>query len=219
MEMLKWIALLITHLMVAQSFRYDGSTDCDFVRSSYIQMERSLWDKYVDKVSALTRNERLYKIFNQHHMFIEQYMDKSYDGDDFKVLSKFYEWTNVEGDVKSIHALFKDHFRRRLDLELSSNGEGFDERACLDLAETVVSDPLWPVNNTLAKIENNFINQGLFYKAKSVRHCRQVPLNPHNKAIKLIQLTLNHSRKHQSHSARLRDRRSRFCINSTMQSP
>lgn len=173
--MLKCIALClaITHLHLVQSFRYEGSNECDFVRSSYIQMERNLWEKYVDKVSsALPQNDRLKKIFAQHHMFIEQYMDKPYDGEAFNVLKNFYEWTNLESDVKSIHQLFKDHFQRRLELELENNDVndgGFDERASLDLAETVVSDPLWPVNATLEKIQNNIYNQGLYYKAKSVR--------------------------------------------------
>lgn len=175
MEKLKHVALLcliITHLNFVQSSRYEGSTDCDFVRTSYVQLERSLWEKYVDKVSLLSRNERLYKIFNQHHMFIEQHMSKPFESEDFSVLSKFYEWTNIEPDVKSIHSLFKDSFRHRMELELENNdvnAGGFDERANLDLAETVITDPLWPVNATLEKIQNNIYNQGLYYKAKSVR--------------------------------------------------
>lgn len=172
---LKTIALLcliITHLNFVQSSRYEGSTDCDFVRSSYIQLEKSLWEKYVDKVSMLTRNERLYKIFNQHYMFIQQHMDKSYEPQDFSVLERFYEWHILEPDVNSIHALFKDNFRHRLETELETNdisNDGFDERANLDLAETVLTDPLWPVNATLEKIQNNIYSQGLYYKAKSVR--------------------------------------------------
>jgi hypothetical protein len=104
-------------------------------------------------------------------MFIEQHMSKPFDAEDFRVLSKFYEWNNIEPDVKSIHALFKDSFQHRMELELENNdvnSGGFDERASLDLAETVISDPLWPVNATLDKIDNNIYNQGLYYKAKSV---------------------------------------------------
>lgn len=184
------LCLIVTHLNVAQSFSHEGSVECDFARSSYVQMEKVLWEKYVDKVSSLTKNERLYKIFNQHHMFIEQYMDKPYDADAFSVLSKFYEWNNIEADVKSVHALFKDSFRHRLDLELGSNndvsGGGFDERANLDLAETIISDPLWPVNATLNKIQNNIYNQGIYYKAKSVRASfslpRFIPFNAQKKS-------------------------------------
>lgn len=161
------LCLAITHLSLVQSSRYEGSTDYDFVRSSYIQMERSLWEKYVDKNSLMSRNERLYKIFNQHHMFIEQYMSEPFNVEAFNILSRFYEWNNIEPDVKSIHALFKDNFQRRIEMELT-NSE-FDERANLDLAETIVTDPLWPVNATLDKIDNNIYNQGIYYKAKSVR--------------------------------------------------
>lgn len=166
--------LIVTVLSGAQSLRYEGSTEGDFVRSSYMQLERSIWDKYVDKVSALSKNERLYKIFNQHFVFVQQHMTKGYDGADFEVLARFYEWNVIEPDVKSIHALFKDNFVHRLETELETNdvnGAGFDERAALDLAETVLTDPLWPVNATLEKIQNNIYNQGLYYKAKSVR-CR-----------------------------------------------
>lgn len=166
-------ALLCTFLMHSnvQSIRYEGSTDPDYARSLYIQLERNLWEKYIDKNSSLTRNERLYKIFNQHNMFIQQYVDQNYNDEDFKVLSRYYEWNNLESDVKSIHGLFKNNFVDRLTKDLETNdfrSNGFDERANLDLAETVVSDPLWPINATLNKIEINIYQQGLYYKAISV---------------------------------------------------
>lgn len=168
------VCLLVTCFTSSyvKSSRYEGSAEIEFVLSSYIQLEKSLWEKYVDKVSLLSINDRLYKIFNQHYMFIQQHMTRNFDDEDFAVLSRFYEWNVVEPDVKSIHALFKDHFCQRLEKELESNDvsdSGFDERACLDLAETVLKDPLWPVNATLEKIQNNIYNQGLYYKAKSVR--------------------------------------------------
>ena len=166
-------ALLCTFLMHSnvQSIRYEGSTDPDYARSMYIQLERNLWEKYIDKNTTLTRNERLYKIFNQHFMFIQQYVDQNYNDEDFKVLSRYYEWTNLESDVKSIHSLFKDNFVYRLAKDLEKNdfrSNGFDERANLDLAETVISDPLWPINATLNKIEINIYQQGLYYKAIAV---------------------------------------------------
>lgn len=172
--MLRQVLLLclITFSNYVLSSRFEGSTECDFVRSSYIELERSLWEKYVDKVSSLSRQDRLYKIFNQHYTFIHQYMDTNFDDEAFTVLAKFYEWNIIEPDVKSIHSLFKDSFRHRLELELETNeinGVGFDERAGLDLAETILTDPLWPVNGTIEKIQNNIYNQGLYYKAKSVR--------------------------------------------------
>jgi Domain of unknown function (DUF4803) len=165
------LCLIVTHLHGAQSFRFEGSAECDFARSSYLLMEKNLWDKYVDKVMpSLTRNERLHKIFNQHYMFIQQHMNEAYNESDFSVLSRFYEWNNLQPDVKSVHSLFKDNFVHRLEIDLESNDvDGFNERAGLDLAETVLTDPLWPVNATLEKIQNNIYSQGLYYKAKSVR--------------------------------------------------
>lgn len=166
------LCLFVTHLSYVQLSRYEGSTEVDFARSAYVQLEKSLWDKYVDKITSLSLSERLYKIYNQHYMFIQQKMNSNYDDQDFSVLSRFYEWNVIEPDVKSIHVLFKDNFRHRLEVELERNdvqADGFDERAGLDMAETVLTDPLWPVNDTLEKIQNNVYNQGLYYKAKSVR--------------------------------------------------
>lgn len=166
------LCLLVTLLSFAQSSRYEGAGEADFARSSYIQLEKSLWDKYVDKITTLSLSERLYKIYNQHYVFIQQLLSSNYDDRDFSVLARFYEWNVIEPDIKSVHALFKDNFRHRLEVELETNdvkADGFDERAGLDMAETILSDPLWPVNSTLEKIQNNVYNQGLYYKAKSVR--------------------------------------------------
>lgn len=157
--------------LFVQSKRYEGSADPDYARSMYIQLERNLWEKYIDKNTSLTRNERLYKIFNQHFMFMQQYVDPNYNADNFNVLTRYYEWNNLEPDIKSIHNLFKDNFMYRLTKDLETNDfrtNGFDERANLDLAETVVSDPLWPINATLNKIDINIYQQGLYYKAISV---------------------------------------------------
>lgn len=154
-----------------QSIRYEGSTDADYARSTYIQLERNLWEKYIDKNTSLTLNECLYKIFNQHNMFIQQYVDQNYNAEDFSILSRYYEWNNLEQDIKSIHSLFKDNFMYRLTKDLETNDfrtNGFDKRANIDLAETVLSDPLWPINATLDKIETNIYQQGLYYKAISV---------------------------------------------------
>lgn len=162
---------LICFVVFVEASRYEGSTDCDFVRSSYIQLEKGHWDKYIDKVSSLSRDERLYKVINQHFMFVQQYMQSVYRDQDFDVLQRFYEWNVIEPDIKSVHSLFKEHFEGRLEKELEeyTNDGSFDERAFLDLAETVLQDPLWRINTTLEKIQNNIYNQGLYYKAKSVR--------------------------------------------------
>ncbi|KAG5678259.1 hypothetical protein PVAND_007951 [Polypedilum vanderplanki] len=163
-------AFMYNGISFVQSIRYEGSTDPDFTRGSYIQLEKTLWEKYVDKTSSLTTNERLYKIFNQHYMFIKQFINETYNGDDFNVLTRYYEWNNLEPDVKSIHNLFKDNFMRRLEIDLQTNDfrtTGFDEHANVDLAETITNDPLWPINATLEKIQNNIYNQGLYYKAIS----------------------------------------------------
>lgn len=167
-----FIALL--SISTVYSVKFEGTADPDFVRESYIQLERNLWEKYVDKQMPLTTNERLYKIFNQHLMFIKQYINQSNMDEDFNVLSRYYEWANLEPDVKSIHMLFRDSFIHRLELNLETtdfNSVGFDKQANIDFVETVLKDPLWPINATLEKIQTNVYNQGLYYKAISVRVC------------------------------------------------
>jgi len=152
--------------------RYQGTTDPDFVRAAYVQMEKSLWEKYVDKVSSLTQNERLYKLFNQHYVFVQQNLDSNYEGSDYKVLARFYEWSVIETDIINIHNLFqafKQHLVRELESHDKHNEGGFDERASLDLTETVLHDSLWPINGTIEKIQNVIFSQGLYYKAVSVR--------------------------------------------------
>lgn len=217
------VCLIITHLNNVQSSRYEGSTECDFIRSSYIQLEQSIWEKYVDKVTLLSRNDRLYKIFNQHYMFIQQHMDKNYDDQDFNILARFYEWNIIEPDVKSIHALFKDHFRHRLETELESNdvnGKGFDERASLDFAETVLTDPLWPINATMEKIQSNIYNQGLYYKAKSVRGAfTNYEIIVFNQGSIIIRKTfvMTCSRKHQLLFVHHNDHLNKFSTNFIMQ--
>lgn len=164
------LALLTTSLV--NSVKFEGSAEPDFVRETYIQLEKNLWEKYVDKQSTLTSTERLYKIFNQHLMFINQYVNHYYNDEDFSVLSRYYEWTTLEPDVKSIHMLFRDSFIHRLELDLETtdfNSVGFDKQANIDLAETVLKDPLWPINATLEKIQTHIYNQGIYYKAVSVR--------------------------------------------------
>jgi Fe-S cluster biosynthesis and repair protein YggX len=152
--------------------KFEGTADPDYVRESYIQLEKNLWDKYVDKQTTLTNNERLYKIFNQHLMFIKQNINQNYNGEDFSALSRFSEWNSLEPDIKSIHMLFRDSFIHRLELDLETtdfNSVGFDKQANIDLAETVLKDPLWPINATLEKVQTHIYNQGLYYKASMVR--------------------------------------------------
>src|SRR5690349_11420729 len=96
LKRLTLLCLLITHLSFVQSSRYEGSTDVDFARSSYIQLEKSLWDKYVNKITSLSMTDRLYKIYNQHFVFIEQFMNNNYNDQDFSVLARFYEWNVIE---------------------------------------------------------------------------------------------------------------------------
>lgn len=162
---------LQTCLKGAYSYRYQGSTESDYVRGSYVQLENNLWQKVVNKESLYTQNERLFKIFNQHYAFVQQYLDKNYDGDDFNVLQRFYEWNVLETDLINVHKLFET-FRQNLEHELESNDkkEGdFNERANLDLIETILDDPLWPINATIEKINLVISGQGLYYKAVAVR--------------------------------------------------
>ena len=163
-----WLLVVIALINCVESFRYEGAGEPDFIKDAYLKMEMSLYDKYVDKDSkSITQNDRLYKVFNQHHMFIKQYLNTTYNPRDFTVLSRFYEWNTIENDINGIHHLF-EAFRQHLETVLTENGGGFDERASLDFIETTLEDPQWPVNETLQKIKTIVMDQGLYYKAISV---------------------------------------------------
>lgn len=163
-----WLLVVIALINCVGSFRYDGAGEPDFIKDAYMKMEFSLWEKYVDKDSnSITKNDRLYKVFNQHHMFIKEYLSDNYNPRDFTVLSRFYEWNTIEMDINGIHHLF-EAFRQHLETVLTENGGGFDERASLDFIETTLEDPQWPVNETLHKIKTIVMDQGLYYKAISV---------------------------------------------------
>lgn len=152
--------------------RNEGSSQTDTTVFQYVQLQKNTWDKYVERESSLSLDERIYKILNQHYVFVKSYsLQNGYNDNDFKVLEKFYEWKNLEPDVKSLHDLFSTNFVRLLESQLkdSSDDKPFDQRKLLDFAETVLFDVLWPVNGTLEKLQNNIYNQGLFYKANTVR--------------------------------------------------
>lgn len=170
MKIIFW-GFLLMKIANVELFRYEGTTLTDFAVTSYVQLEKNIWDKYVDGETSLSLQERVYKILNQHYVYVMQYIEQMNVTDkDFQILDKFYEWKSIEHDVNSVHKFFKDNFLRQLESQLKNGAEDTapDQRALLDLAETILFDKLWPVNMTIEKLQNNVYNQGLFYKAKTV---------------------------------------------------
>jgi hypothetical protein len=167
-----YLTILLLYMAKVESFKYEGSTQIDIAVTSYLQLEKNIWEKYVNGETSLSLHERIYKILNQHYVYVMQYIQPTnVDDKDFKILEKFYEWKSIEHDVKSIHDLFKNSFLRQLENQLKNDVEeisAVDQRALLDLSETVLFDNLWPVNATIEKMQNSVYNQGLFYKANSV---------------------------------------------------
>lgn len=167
-------SVLLTFVLLActyctECYVYQGATECDFIRDEYINLETSLWDKYINK-DGLSKNYILYTIIDQHHTFLKKYLRDFYEEKHYNVLQRFYEWNLVEKDVLEIHNLF-EATRHFLDNEMKVGDKvtgGFDERAGLDLAETVLHDPQWPVNTTIEQLNSIIIGQGLYYRSISV---------------------------------------------------
>lgn len=171
-KLILYLSIFLPLIVNVNLTRNEGSSQTDTTVFQYIQLQKNTWDKYVDRESSLSLDERVYKILNQHFVFVKSYeLQNNYNENDFKVLEKFYEWKNLEPDVKSLHGLFGENFVSLLERQLkdASDETSFNQRALLDFAETVLFDKLSPINGTIEKLQNNIYSQGLFYKANTVR--------------------------------------------------
>lgn len=167
-SVLQTFVLLVCTYCV-NSYVYQGASSPDFIRDEYIQLEAKIWSDYVEN-DQLNRNYKLYQIIDKHQSFLKKYLRDPIEEKHYNVLSRFYEWNLVEKDVLEIHNLFEAtaHF---IDNEMKIGDKitgGFEERAALDLAETILHDAQWPVNTTLQQLDNIIVGQGLYYRSIQV---------------------------------------------------
>lgn len=155
-----------------------GSTDVDDLRHRYFELENRAWTivNQIDKVEnqkdedrVLQRNVILKELIAIYAGFASDELgaDSTYDEDDYFILKRFYEWQLLEQDLINVHKLFDAlrQFMGKNRQHLPADDADF-ELATMDLTDTVLSDPHFPVNATLEQIDTIMVRQGLYYKAQ-----------------------------------------------------
>lgn len=158
-----------------------GSTDVDTLRHRYLEMEKRAWTivNQIDKVDnqkeedrRLQRNIILKELLDIYSGFANNDLgsDSTYNEDDYFILKRFYEWQLLEQDLINVHKLF-DAIRQFMRNKDHRPGDDADlELAIMDITDTVLSDPHFPVNSTLDEIDRIMIRQGMYYKAQLVTY-------------------------------------------------
>ncbi|XP_055526442.1 uncharacterized protein LOC129719078 isoform X2 [Wyeomyia smithii] len=180
---MKWfIVITVAVVAIARSpceaaRKLKGSTDVDSLRHRYFELESRAWTivNQMDKVEnqkeddqALQRNIVLKELINIYSDFANNDLGPAgtYDEDDYFILRRFYEWQLLEQDLINVHKLF-DALRQFLKNKNKLPADDADFKlASMDLADTVLGDPQFPVNATLNQIDLLMIRQGLYYKAQ-----------------------------------------------------
>ncbi|XP_021694805.1 uncharacterized protein LOC5564091 isoform X2 [Aedes aegypti] len=154
-----------------------GSTDVDALRHRYFELENRAWTivNQIDKVDNQKEDDRRV----QRNIILKELIDiysgfanddigpeNSYDEDDYYILKRFYEWQLLEQDLINVHKLF-DAIRQFMANRNQLPADDADfELASMDITDTVLSDPQFPVNSTLDEIDRIMIRQGMYYKAQ-----------------------------------------------------
>lgn len=154
-----------------------GSTDVDALRHRYLELESRAMTivNQMDKVEnqkeedrTAMRNVVLKELLEIYSGFANEDLgaDDTYNEEDYEILTRFYEWQLLQSDLINVHKLF-DAFRQFMKNKNQLPRDDPDlELASLDLTDTVLSDPHFPVNGTLDQIDTIMVRQGVYYKAQ-----------------------------------------------------
>lgn len=179
---MKWIVVVIAVLAAIcgsseGARKLKGSTDVDALRHRYLELESRAMTivNQMDKVEnqkeedrAATRNIVLKELIEIYSGFANNDLgpDDTYNEEDYEILTRFYEWQLLQSDLINVHKLF-DAFRQFMRNKNQLPRDDPDlELASLDLTDTVLSDPHFPVNGTLDQIDTIMVRQGVYYKAQ-----------------------------------------------------
>lgn len=132
----------------------------DVLRSSFVHFEHALWSEFENGIDQLSSQNNVLSAFRE---FVTANLSQNFVGNDYAFMENVYEWKILEKDIFSLNNIF-DVFRRMIE----KHSDQIDRRELTDFTETVLSDPLYSVNETLNKIENIMIKQGLYYKVALV---------------------------------------------------
>lgn len=136
------------------------ATPTDMLRASFVHFEQELWSVIENGVDQPSVGRH---ILDEYRKFVEENLTQNFIGNNYVFMERVYEWKILEKDIFSLNNIF-DVFRPIL-------GKQFDQierHELTDFTETVLTDPLYSVNDTLNKIENIMIKQGLYYRVTLV---------------------------------------------------
>lgn len=178
---MKWFMVIVAAAMICGlsegARKLKGSTDVDALRHRYLALESraatlvgqldSVENQKEEDRSAM-RNVVLRELLEIYGGFASEDLgaDDTYNEEDYEILTRFYEWQLLQSDLINVHKLF-DAFRSFVRNKNQLPRDDPDlELASLDLADTVLSDPHFPVNGTLDQIDTIMVRQGVYYKAQ-----------------------------------------------------
>lgn len=179
---MKWFVVVVVATICGLSEgarKLKGSTDVDALRHRYLALESRAATivGQMDKVEnqkeedrSAMRNVVLKELLEIYGGFASEDLgaDDTYNEEDYEILTRFYEWQLLQSDLINVHKLF-DAFRSFVRNKNQLPRDDPDlELASLDLADTVLSDPHFPVNGTLDQIDTIMVRQGVYYKAQLV---------------------------------------------------
>lgn len=136
------------------------ATPTDVLRASFVHFEQELWSIIENGVDQPSVGRH---IMDEYRKFVAANLTQNLIGNNYVFMERVYEWKILEKDILSLDNLFnafRPILNRRFDPE--------EQRALTDFTETVLSDEQFPVNETLNKIENIMIKQGLYYRVALV---------------------------------------------------
>lgn len=178
---MKWFVVVVAAATICGlsegARKLKGSTDVDALRHRYLALESraativgqldSVENQKEEDRSAM-RNVVLKELLEIYGGFASEDLgaDDTYNEEDYEILTRFYEWQLLQSDLINVHKLF-DAFRSFVRNKNQLPRDDPDlELASLDLADTVLSDPHFPVNGTLDQIDTIMVRQGVYYKAQ-----------------------------------------------------
>lgn len=138
----------------------DEASPTDMLRASFVHFEQELWSIIENGVDQPSVGRH---ILDEYRKFVEANLTQNFIGNNYVFMERVYEWKILEKDIFSLNNIF-EVFRPILEKRFDQ----IERHELTDFTETVLSDPLYSVNDTLNKIENLMIKQGLYYRVALV---------------------------------------------------
>lgn len=153
-----WLTLVIACCMRANAViaLNNEASPTDILRASCIQFEAELWSDIENGVDQPSVGRHILEEFRK---FVAANLTENFVGNNYVFMERVYEWKLLEKDLISLNNIF-DVLRPMLDKQF----DRIERHELTDFTETVLSDPVYSVNETLNKIQNIMINQGLYYR-------------------------------------------------------